>query len=216
MQRYNYQYKYIQITCHYYYMSALAVACRSGDVVKVQNLISKESKTWNWDFGLAIACRAGHVEIAELMITKGANVWNFGCACACAEGHVQIVELMISKGAKNWNCALLNACRGYSHIAELMTAKGTTDCSLSFGSHMKIITMVLSKGATNYEELEKNKINIPTLVFEYGLSMAILERVSKVQFQKIRQELETQEQIVDTFLLTELCCILFRYVIRYS
>ena len=75
--------------------------------------------------GLYGACRGGQLELAELMISKGANYYDWGLFGACKGGHVTLAELMISKGAKDWNYGLYGACLGdHLELVQLMTSKG--------------------------------------------------------------------------------------------
>ena len=61
-------------------------------------------KYWNDDTnGMNIAmrgaARGGHKDLAEFLISKGANDWNRNLYAACDCGNKELVELMISKGA---------------------------------------------------------------------------------------------------------------------
>ena len=53
----------------------------------------------NWNWGLEGACMGGHLELAELMISRGANDWNSGLDGACYGRQLALIELMISRGA---------------------------------------------------------------------------------------------------------------------
>jgi ankyrin repeat protein len=75
------------------------------------------------------ACHGGHLELANLMISKGANKFNWGLTGACRDDHLELANLMISKGANNFNSGLYNACRGGHHVlARLMISHGATLC----------------------------------------------------------------------------------------
>src|ERR1700679_3012975 len=53
----------------------------------------------NWNDGLEGACRGGHKEIADYMISKGANDWDWGLEGACLGNRKEMADYMILKGA---------------------------------------------------------------------------------------------------------------------
>jgi hypothetical protein len=109
---------------------ALFEACRGGHRNVAEWIMSKGANFfWNW--ALCGACEGGHRELAELMISKGADGFHLGLAAACACGHRELAELMIAKGAKNFNRGLRGACGdGHRELVELMISKGADDWSL--------------------------------------------------------------------------------------
>lgn len=44
------------------------------------------------------ACCGGYLELAEFLISKGANIFHWGLNGACLGGHRELVDFMISKG----------------------------------------------------------------------------------------------------------------------
>ena len=54
---------------------------------------------FDWSLGFSGACRGGHLEIAQQMISHGANAWNPGLHGACQGGHPKIVQTMLANGA---------------------------------------------------------------------------------------------------------------------
>ena len=87
------------------------------------------------DQGLYGACLGGYIELAELMISKGADNWNSALYDACRGGHMELAELMISKGANHWDWGLWGACEGgHLALAELMIFKGATQFDEGFRS----------------------------------------------------------------------------------
>lgn len=77
---------------------------------------------------------------------------------------------------------------------------------------MQIIQLMLSNGATNYELLEVHKINLNILVYEYGLSMSVLQQVSKLKYRE-RKELDLQDRLYHCCLILDLVQILGGYVV---
>lgn len=73
--------------------------------------------------------------------------------------------------------------------------------------------MMLSKGASNYHLLNEYKIQVKRLVFEYGLSLALANKISKIKYADIRKELSRQREIFNSFMILDLCDILQDYLV---
>ncbi len=105
----------------------LVGACRGGHRELANLMITHGAN--DWDYGLYHACRGGHRELADMMIVRGANDWNWGLYGACYSGHRELVDLMIAHGANDWNDGLYCACDGgHRELIELMIAHGATRC----------------------------------------------------------------------------------------
>ena len=105
---------------------SLHTACRSGNIDVANLMISRGANDWNG--GLSGACKGGHLELAKLMISKGANNWNWGLRGACEGGHLELAKLMISHGANDWNWGLRGACGGgHLELVNLMIFHGAND-----------------------------------------------------------------------------------------
>lgn len=50
---------------------------------------------------LVHACYGGHIDIVKYAISHGADNWNNGLYGACSSGDAEIAQLMISKGAND-------------------------------------------------------------------------------------------------------------------
>lgn len=48
---------------------------------------------------LVRTCRGGYKELAELIVTKGANDWDGALKAACRGGHPELVEFLIDKSS---------------------------------------------------------------------------------------------------------------------
>lgn len=111
-----------------------------------QGMDNSNNQETSWNSGLSFACYGvspEHCEIAELIISKGANEWHYPFINACKSGNRAVVEMMISKGVLvsskgvfDWNLGLVNACGGSSsghrEIVKLTMSKGANDWTRGF------------------------------------------------------------------------------------
>lgn len=202
-----------------YLNCGLARSCNAGHLPIVEFLISKGANDWNW--GLENACENGNLAIVELMIAKGADNWSAGWEHACYYGHIQIIELLRKKGMNSWNFGLSQACMaGNRELVNLMISKGANDWALGLESaclhnNLEIAEFMLRCGATCYDVLNWYKINPEILVHEYGLSLSILQRISKLKYDTIRNDLRRKASIHDCILLIDLGQILSKYLVCF-
>jgi hypothetical protein len=89
--------------------NALIHACEVGKLPVVKGCIEAGADVrYNGDSPIGIACRDGHKEVAEYLLSKGAD-GDWGICKAIEAGHKNIIELLTNK--VNLNNALLHAQR---------------------------------------------------------------------------------------------------------
>ena len=90
----------------------------------------------------------GHIDVANFLITQGANGWKQAMLSAAHDGRIDIVNFMITKGANNWNETMAWAA-GYGHIdiVQLMVEKGANNLyhAMSCARHPDIIAYLRQK-----------------------------------------------------------------------
>lgn len=180
----------------------LLPACQGGNRYIVDLVMSKDT---NWNNGLRGACMGGHLDIAELMISKGANNWNDGLYEACSEGHIDLAKLMMSKGGvmsseQFWAALDAASKNGYLDIVMLFISDGNVNilnrildnvCKMSSSKkvsdglryetehkeeYISMFKLVLEKGATQISETYDNEI----FMLVYHLSPNDLSRLVSV------------------------------------
>jgi hypothetical protein len=88
----------------------LKYLCFSGDIALINHSTPYTMSELN--DGLISACNAGHRDIAELMISRGANLLDDELYHACKANRTDIVVSLIAHGAKNFDWGLYGACVG--------------------------------------------------------------------------------------------------------
>lgn len=95
-----------------------------GTNVDTMDVINYSKRTWN--DGLIAACEHGHVDIAEYMISLGADNISDGFLSACQSGHVDVVKLMVKYGATLFTTGLTIALEeNHAELATLMVSYHT-------------------------------------------------------------------------------------------
>ncbi|MFC2155084.1 ankyrin repeat domain-containing protein [Acidobacteriota bacterium] len=151
-------------------------AAKRGDLVKVKTLLQKDptllnAKGENQKTPLHWAAEAGHTEIAEFLVSKGAeiNILNVISETplhyAAVYGHKEIVELLLKKGAKvnivdhaKRTPLFMTAFYGRKGIVKLLLdARAQVDLKdersntplrwAAFRGHKEVVDMLLEKGA---------------------------------------------------------------------
>ena len=133
----------LKLYCNIYFkfINDFKLCCINNEIISI-NILSLINNNLNWDWGLYYACRGGRHDLANLMISKGANNWYFGLYHSCFGGNINIVKLMINKletgslyplNDTTWNWGLWGACDGdHRDVINLMINKGATYCNHCF------------------------------------------------------------------------------------
>lgn len=128
------------------------------------------------------------------MISKGTKEWNWALQHACANGFLNIVKLLVAKRANDFNSGLASSCPG---------------------GHLQVVEFMLRLGTSNYELLRIYKLNLENLVYDYALSLFLLQKISNVTHTKIQNELTQQKGVVNCFLIADLGQVLYEYIVTH-
>lgn len=91
------------------------------------------------------ACKHDNSAIAKFILKRNMFDSNLYLTYACYYGILEVIPLLIKSGANNWNTGLINACYCYGERHE---------------RHEKIVSIMLDKGATNYNEAYRINMSI--------------------------------------------------------
>lgn len=102
--------------------------CITGNMDRINPIISNGVTKNDYDWGLAGACMGGHVDIVKLMMDEGGNNWGLALLYACMGGHINLVKLMMSKGEIGTvylGQSLHYACiHGHTEIIDMFVSRG--------------------------------------------------------------------------------------------
>jgi hypothetical protein len=150
-------------------------ACLSGSIEKVLELIKNGNTSWTK--GLVGACEGGHLQLAQLMVSKGANYrgpWSF--ICACRSGNWDLVMYLISLGRDDWELGLYGACfGGHKNLVDFFISKGAIyfDGGLygaCKGGHLHLIKFLISENKSIYRVMYR-KIMYSGIPYGYYIDL---------------------------------------------
>lgn len=144
-----------------------------------------QKDTINWNSGLFVACFYNSVEIIEYMISKGATDCVALMYTCCGVGNIKIVNIISDLLVKmektdlvpEWNEGMSGACAGgHIEIVKMMISKGATNWNEALSRAYKnteIVKLMLEHGATRFDSClehacELGDLNLALLVVEKG------------------------------------------------
>ena len=100
--------KMLKLLSNYYYeignvSDAFYLACATQEKEFIQEIMGQVKE---YDKGLFALCIAGNREIAEYIVSKGANKFDSAMFYAGMGGSKEMVEFLVEKGAKDWKAAI--------------------------------------------------------------------------------------------------------------
>ena len=173
----------------------LRVACRSGDIAAVRNLIaigadieSRDDRRWT---PLISACKEGHATVVELLLAKGANIRSqdadgiTALMYACQQGHAEEARLLLDSNANiesgdkdGWTPLIWACCQGHAKVVRLLLYRkamiegqaksGWTPLMFaSEGGHLEVVRLLLDNNA-KIDSQDKDGLTALMLACRFG------------------------------------------------
>ncbi|CAG9328830.1 unnamed protein product [Blepharisma stoltei] len=171
----------------------LITAAEQGNIEKIRALMDKNIINYKNQSGytaLALAVRSGHLEIANELISHGADINSTNQAgqsvlfIACWHNQADCVKLLLNKGAiidssdqRGWTPLIISVYHNYANIVQILLDAGCDiDHKDSFGKkaidrakNIEMISLLQKSGAEKRKKSKANSLSLPGTPAKYEI-----------------------------------------------